>query len=74
VLLDAVQIVLNGTKQVMKNTWLRWWYCDRAQDIAEYALLLAVILIIVIATASAVGGSAKTLFSKATTALSPAPK
>jgi Flp pilus assembly pilin Flp len=52
----------------MKNTWLRWWNCDRAQDIAEYTIMLAVILIIVIATAHALGGGAHTLLSKASDA------
>lgn len=45
--------------------WVQWWHCDCAQDIAEYAMMLAVILIIVIATAHALGGGAQTLLSKA---------
>ena len=52
----------------MENKWLQWWHCDRGQDVAEYAVLLAVILIIVVATAKAMGGSAVTLFSRASTA------
>lgn len=53
----------------MQNKWLQWWHCDRGQDVAEYAVLLAVILIIVVATAKAMGGSASSLFSKASAAL-----
>jgi Flp pilus assembly pilin Flp len=44
------------------------WSCDQAQDIAEYAVLIAVVLIIVVATASALGSSTQTLMSRASTA------
>jgi Flp pilus assembly pilin Flp len=41
------------------------WQDDSGQDIAEYALLLAVILVIVITVVTAIGSNANTIFSKA---------
>jgi Flp pilus assembly pilin Flp len=39
------------------------WTDDKAQDIAEYAVMLAVILVIVIGTIRLVGSHANTVFS-----------
>jgi Flp pilus assembly pilin Flp len=41
----------------------RVWSEDEGQDIAEYALMLAVILLIVAATVSAIGTNANTVFN-----------
>jgi Flp pilus assembly pilin Flp len=41
------------------------WQDDSAQDIAEYALLLAVILVIVISVVTAIGTNANTIFKNA---------
>ncbi len=41
------------------------WNDDRGQDIAEYALMLAVILILVVAAVTAIGTNANTIFSSA---------
>ena len=41
------------------------WNDDRGQDIAEYAMMLAVILLIVTATVSSIGNNANTVFSNA---------
>jgi len=49
----------------MLNTLKLLWQDDSAQDIAEYALLLAVILVIVITVVTAIGTNANTIFSKA---------
>ena len=45
--------------QAIRNVWLS----DEGQDIAEYAVMLAVILVLVIATIRAVGGNANNAFS-----------
>ena len=37
--------------------------CDEGQDIAEYAVMLAVILVIVIGTIRLIGSNANTVFS-----------
>jgi Flp pilus assembly pilin Flp len=42
---------------------LRLWSSDEGQDIAEYAVMLAVILVLVIGTIRLVGGSANNVFS-----------
>jgi Flp pilus assembly pilin Flp len=44
--------------------WSRLWNCDEAQDIAEYAVLIAIVLIIVTVTATALGANAHTLWTK----------
>jgi Flp pilus assembly pilin Flp len=41
----------------------RIWNDDAGQDIAEYALMLTVILLIVAATVSAIGTNANTVFN-----------
>ncbi|MGD0214413.1 MAG: hypothetical protein ABSB87_14385 [Terriglobales bacterium] len=41
-----------------------WWRDDEGQDIAEYAVMLAVILVIVIGTIQLVGGNANNVFSQ----------
>ena len=40
------------------------WLEDRGQDIAEYAVMLAVILVIVVATVRLIGGNANNVFSE----------
>lgn len=45
------------------------WQDDSGQDIAEYALMLAVILVIVIGTVKLIGGNANAIFDKAQQAL-----
>ncbi len=42
---------------------LRLWLDDEGQDIAEYAVMLAVILVLVIGTIRLVGGNANNAFS-----------
>ncbi|MGH9503948.1 MAG: hypothetical protein ACRD20_13945 [Terriglobales bacterium] len=39
------------------------WHQDQGQDIAEYAVMLAVILVIVVGTIRLVGGNANNVFS-----------
>ena len=41
----------------------RLWSEDAGQDIAEYAVMLAVILVIVIGTVRLIGGNANNVFS-----------
>ena len=45
--------------QVLRILWLS----DEGQDIAEYAVMLAVILVIVIGTLRLIGGNANNAFS-----------
>jgi len=47
----------------------RLWTEDEGQDIAEYAVMLAVILVIVVGTIRLVGSNANNVFSSAASAI-----
>jgi len=47
----------------MKDMAKLLWRNDEGQDIAEYAVMLAVILVIVIGTVRLIGGNANNVFS-----------
>jgi len=49
----------------MKSMIKALWMEDQGQDIAEYAVMLAVILIIVVGTVKMIGSNANSVFSKA---------
>ncbi len=53
----------------MSNFIRRIWTEDAGQDIAEYAVMLAVILIIVVGTIRLVGSNANTVFSNVASAV-----
>ena len=48
----------------MKSLCNVLWRNEEGQDIAEYAVMLAVILVIVIGTVRLIGGSANNVFSQ----------
>jgi Flp pilus assembly pilin Flp len=45
------------------------WADDKGQDIAEYAVMLAVILVIVVGTIRLIGSNANTVFSQAASSI-----
>jgi Flp pilus assembly pilin Flp len=45
------------------KTFQRLWKDDKGQDIAEYAVMLAVILVLVVGTIRLIGGSSNNVFS-----------
>jgi Flp pilus assembly pilin Flp len=47
----------------MATLFHRFWAEDEGQDIAEYAVMLAVILVIVVGTIRLVGSNANNVFS-----------
>jgi Flp pilus assembly pilin Flp len=47
----------------MRKLIQRIWFEDQGQDIAEYAVMLAVILVLVVGTIRLVGSNANTVFS-----------
>jgi len=50
---------------------VRWlWAEDQGQDIAEYAVMLAVILVLVVGTIRLIGGNANNAFSATASAIS----
>ena len=52
------------------NSIFHWlWREDQGQDVAEYAVMLAVILVIVIGTVRLIGGNANNVFSSVASAL-----
>jgi Flp pilus assembly pilin Flp len=48
----------------------RLWSEDQGQDIAEYAVMLAVILVLVVGTVQLIGGNANNAFSATASAIS----
>jgi Flp pilus assembly pilin Flp len=46
------------------------WSDERGQDIAEYAVMLAVILVLVIGTVRLIGGNANNAFSSVASSMS----
>jgi len=47
----------------MKRLLFRLWRQEEGQDIAEYAVMLAVILVIVVGTVRLIGSNANNVFS-----------
>ena len=47
----------------MKQILRKLWHEDEGQDIAEYAVMLAVILVIVVGTIRLIGSNANNVFS-----------
>lgn len=52
------------------ETLRQLWNEDRGQDVAEYAVMLAVILVIVIGTVRLIGGNANNVFSQVSSSMS----
>jgi Flp pilus assembly pilin Flp len=55
--------------QRLLNLFWEVWKDDEAQDIAEYAVMLAVILVIVVGTIRLIGGQANNVFSETASAI-----
>ena len=53
----------------MRNLLRRLWREDAGQDIAEYAVMLAVILVIVVGTIRLIGSNANNVFSNVASAV-----
>jgi len=54
----------------MSNMAKLLWRNEQGQDIAEYAVMLAVILVIVIGTVKLIGGNANNVFSQVASSIS----
>ncbi len=52
-------------RELLHNVWMN----DEGQDIAEYAVMLAVILVIVVGTIRLIGGQANNVFSQTASSL-----
>ena len=53
----------------MGRFWRDVWLDEEGQDIAEYAVMLAVILVLVVGTVRLIGSNANNAFSQVGTAL-----
>jgi Flp pilus assembly pilin Flp len=54
----------------MMNFCRHIWSDEQGQDIAEYAVMLAVILVLVIGTVRLIGGNANNVFSNVASSMS----
>jgi Flp pilus assembly pilin Flp len=54
----------------MNKLFRRLLFDEEAQDIAEYAVMLAVILVIVVGTIRLIGGNANNVFSSVASSIS----
>lgn len=59
----------SAVEEIVRSLVSKFWKDDRGQDIAEYAVMLAVILVIVIGTIRLIGTSANTVFSSVNSSL-----
>jgi Flp pilus assembly pilin Flp len=53
----------------MGRSWRDVWFDEEGQDIAEYAVMLAVVLVIVVGTVRLIGSNASNVFSQVGSAL-----
>jgi pilus assembly protein Flp/PilA len=58
-----------GKEKPVAKMLQRLWSDEGGQDIAEYAVMLAVILVIVIGTVRLIGSNANTVFSQVGSAI-----
>ncbi len=55
----------DNVKKILQSVWMN----DEGQDIAEYAVMLAVILVIVVGTIRLIGSQANNVFSETASAI-----
>lgn len=53
----------------MANWFQQLWLDDRGQDVAEYAVMLAVVLVIVVGTIRLIGANANNVFSSVSSSI-----
>ena len=58
-----------GVEETMSNIMRTLWSEDSGQDIAEYAVMLAVILVLVVGTVRLIGSNANNAFSSVASSL-----
>ena len=54
---------LTGRSSLVNHKFWKLWSTDEGQDIAEYAVMLAVILVLVVGTIRIIGSNANAVFS-----------
>jgi Flp pilus assembly pilin Flp len=63
------QELLQRCREAAGRLLRKAWSDDQGQDIAEYAVILAVILVIVVGTIRLIGSNANTVFSQAASSI-----
>ena len=66
---QTVYVVVRPGGGIMGRFWHDVWLDQEGQDIAEYAVMLAVILVIVVGTVRLIGSNANNVFSQVGSAL-----
>jgi Flp pilus assembly pilin Flp len=61
--------VKSGRGATMSHLLRKLWRHDEGQDIAEYAVMLAVILVLVVGTIRLIGSNANNVFSNAASSI-----
>jgi len=61
--------VVQSYRQAARDILRKAWSDDQGQDIAEYAVMLAVILVIVVGTIRLIGSNSNTVFSQAASSI-----
>ena len=61
--------VVESYRAVAREILRKAWSDDKGQDIAEYAVMLAVILVIVVGTIRMIGSNSNTVFSQAASSI-----
>jgi pilus assembly protein Flp/PilA len=65
----AACVALGNRRNIVANLLNQLWKDEQGQDIAEYAVMLAVILVIVVGTVRLIGSNANTVFSQVGSAI-----
>jgi Flp pilus assembly pilin Flp len=60
---QEVPLIAKTEARKMRNLLRNLWFHEEAQDIAEYAVMLAVILVLVVGTIRLIGSNANNVFS-----------
>jgi len=55
--------------RILQNVWQNYCKDESGQDVAEYAVMLAVILVIVVGTIRLIGSNANNVFSQVGSAI-----
>ena len=61
--------VVESYRAVARDLLRKSWRDEKGQDIAEYAVMLAVILVLVVGTVRLIGSNANTVFSQAASSI-----
>ena len=50
-------------EKIVKHLFRKLWWQDEGQDVAEYSVMLAVILVVIVGTIHLIGGTSNNIFS-----------